>query len=45
MEQMKTVIVEQKKKFWAEVGATMGKSGAGCQRAAKEAKLAIEMLY
>jgi len=45
MEQMKTVIVEQKKKFWANVGVIMGKSGPGCQRAAKEAKLSIELLY
>lgn len=41
MEEMKRVIVENKKRFWADIGAAMGKTAAGCQRAAKEAKLPL----
>jgi hypothetical protein len=32
---LKGLIKEQKKKFWADIGARMGKSGAGCEKAAK----------
>ena len=45
IEQMKKLIGERKRKLWAEVGAIMGKSGARCQSAAKEAKLSFEMFY
>jgi hypothetical protein len=47
MEEMKTLIKksisDHRKKFWADIGAQMGKSGAGCERAAKDAKLVIAM--
>jgi len=32
---LKRLIKEQKKKFWADIGARMGKSGTGCEKAAK----------
>jgi hypothetical protein len=32
MEQLKKLIGEHKKKFWAEIGAVMGKSGLGCEK-------------
>jgi hypothetical protein len=41
MEQLKKLIGEHKKQFWAEIGAVMEKSGLGCEKAAKEAKLAM----
>jgi hypothetical protein len=33
---LKTVIDEQAKRFWSDVGARIGKSGNGCERIAKE---------
>jgi hypothetical protein len=41
MEQLKRLIGEHKKKFWADIGAVMGKSGLGCEKAAKEAQLTV----
>jgi hypothetical protein len=43
MEKMKQLIFEHRKKFWADIAAEMGKTGAGCERAAKEAKITIAM--
>lgn len=41
MEQLKKLVAKQKKKFWAEIGAAMSRSGLGCEKAAKKAKLAM----
>jgi hypothetical protein len=38
---LKKLIHERKKKFWAEIGDTLGKTGAGCEKAAKAAKLSF----
>jgi hypothetical protein len=40
---LKQLIVENKKKFWADIGASLGKSAVGCEMAAKNAKLQISM--
>jgi len=38
-------MAEHKKRFWADVGERMGKSGAGCEKAAKEAKIQMPSMY
>jgi hypothetical protein len=43
MAKMKKLILDHRKKFWADIAAEMGKTRAGCERAAKEANLAIAM--
>ena len=47
MEDLKGLITkrigETKKRFWEEIGADMGKTGMGCEKAAKEAKIQISM--
>lgn len=49
METLKSLLTRQigenKKRFWEEVGATMGKSGRGCEKAAKDAKIQIAMYW
>jgi hypothetical protein len=44
MVQLQKLIVEHKKRFWAEIGEAMGKFGLGCEKAAKEAKLPMYVL-
>jgi hypothetical protein len=36
---LKHVVEAKKKKIWNEIGIEMGKTGKGCQKAAKELKL------
>jgi hypothetical protein len=43
MEKMKKLIWDYRKKFWDDIGAQMGKTGVGCQRAAKEVRLTIAL--
>jgi hypothetical protein len=47
MEALKRMVTkrigETKKRFWEEIGAEMGKTGMGCEKAAKEAKVQISM--
>lgn len=38
-------MAEHKKRFWADIGERMGKSGAGCEKAAKDAKIPIPSMY
>ncbi len=38
---LKGLIEEQKKKFWSEIGGRMGKTGVGCERAAKRENISV----
>ncbi len=40
---LRKLIVENKKKFWSDIGMAMGKTGVGCEKAAKNAKFQITM--
>ena len=43
LERMKGVVKELAKGFWKEVSVKMGKSAAGCERAAKEANIQVTL--
>jgi len=40
---LRKLIIENKKKFWSDIAMAMGKTGVGCEKAAKNAKIQIIM--
>jgi hypothetical protein len=41
---LREAIEEQKKRFWGEVAARVGKSAGGCERTAKAEKIQIVIM-